>query len=65
MNELTRIITLQVTSIGMVDDDFLTKANDKESIRELENVTKKLLNADDVKIKDIQNFIIEKGGSNG
>ncbi len=65
MNELTRIMTLQVTSIGMMDDDFFVKVNDKERVRELERVAKKLLDADDVKITNIQNFVLEKGGSNG
>lgn len=62
MNELTRIMTLQVTSIGMVTDDFLAKVNDKEKVRELERVAKKLLDADDVKITNIQNFVLEKSG---
>ncbi len=69
MNEITRIITLQITAIDKVDDEHLEeelkRVKDQGEIRELEENIKKDLLVDDVKIISIQDFVLEKGGSNG
>ena len=69
MNELTRIITVQITAIGKVPAEKLEaelkSVNDQEVIRDLEETLKIDLGVDDAKIISTQDFVLEKGGSNG
>ena len=69
MNELTRIITVQITAIGKVPAEKLEaelkRVNDQEVIRDLEETLKIDLGVDDAKIISTQDFVLEKGGSNG
>lgn len=69
MNEVTRIITVQITAIGNVPaeqlEEELKRANDQGFIRDAEEALKKDLGVDDAKIISIQDFVNEKGGSNG
>ena len=69
MNEITRIITLQITAIGKAPDEKLEAelkiVTDQAEIRKAEEGLKKELLIDDVKILSIQDFVNEKGGSNG
>lgn len=69
MNELTRIITVQITAIGKVPAEKLEaelkRVNDQGVIRDLEETLKNDLWVDDAKIISIQDFVLEKGGSNG
>lgn len=57
MKEITRIITVQITDIAKVDDDF----NDGESrdwVREnAGEAYKQILDVDDVVVTDVQDFI--------
>lgn len=58
MNELTRIITVQITAIGNSDDCKSTKEEYAEQIKE--NLLE--LGADDVVILSAQDFLMEKKG---
>lgn len=58
MNELTRIITLQITAIGNADECKSTKEEYAEQIKE--NLLE--LGADDVVILSAQDFLMEKKG---
>lgn len=58
MNELTRIITLQITTIGNADDCKSTKEEYSEQVKDM------LLDlgADDVVVLNTQDFLMEKKG---
>ena len=69
MNEVTNIMTIQITGIGSCTNEELKEmfamANDQEKVRTAENNLKEILGVDDVKIIQNQHFVLEKGGSNG
>lgn len=70
MNELTNIMTIQLTCIQKANDDAVTagilESRIPANIREVENILKSSLpGLDDVKIIGNQFFVNEKGGSNG
>lgn len=69
MNELTRIITVQITAIGKVPAEKLEaelkRVKDQGVILDLEETLKNDLGVDDAKIISIQDFVLEKGDSNG
>ena len=58
MNELTRIITLQIAAIGNADECKSTKEEYAEQIKE--NLLE--LGAEDVVVLSAQDFLMEKKG---
>lgn len=67
MNEVTNIMTIQITGIGPCTDEELKEmfamANDQEKVRRAENNLKEILGVDDAKIINNQHFVREKGGA--
>ena len=59
MREITRIITVQITDIAKVDDDF-DSAETKENVKKnAGEIIKNLLGCDDAVVVDVQDFILE------
>lgn len=69
MNELTRVLTVQITDIVARTDAELNGeiagAKNPKVLRGVEDELKKVLKCDDVKIINHQLFVNEKDGSNG
>ena len=59
MKELTRIITVQITLIGNVNDESAMVGKD-ECVKFVEQYLKDHTGSDDVKVIDVQDFIIDK-----
>jgi len=59
MKEVTRIVTLEITAIKLVEGDpkSFNKSRCEEAI-------KKFTHADDVHVKNVQDFIIDKDDCN-
>jgi len=69
MREITRIITVQLTDIAKVDDDF-DSAETKENVKKnAGGIIKNLLGVDDAVIVEVQDFIRDiaegEGADNG
>ena len=58
--ERTRVITAQITIIEKIKDkdDLLSTRNQDESIKKVAATIKKHLNADDVQIKSVKDFVL-------
>ena len=57
MREITRIITVQITDIAKIDDDFDFEEN-RERVRKCAGgVIKELIGVDDAVVVDIQDFV--------
>lgn len=55
--EITRIITVQITDIGVVDDEF-DDAESRAWVKEnAGKIYKEFLDVDDVVVTDVQDFI--------
>lgn len=66
MNEVTNIMTVQITMIENLDDadlkEVIAHNQNPKRIREAEEKFKNLFGCDDVKIIGNQFFVLEKGG---
>lgn len=60
MKEVTRIVTLEITTIGHGEGE-----PQPLDTRKAELLTKKLLDVDDVRITNVQDFIVDKDDCNG
>lgn len=57
MKEITRIITVQITDIAKVDDEF-NDAESRDWVREnAGGIYKQILDVDDAVVTDVQDFI--------
>ena len=69
MNELTNIMTVQLTAIENLDDALLERviadSQHPKTFRELEEKLKAIFGCDDAKIISNQFFVNEKGGLDG
>lgn len=69
MNEVTNIMTVQLTTIENLDDadlrEVLAYNQNPKRIRDAEEKFKMIFGCDDAKIISNQFFAMEKGGSNG
>jgi hypothetical protein len=57
MREITRIITVQITDIAMIGNDFDFEENRERVKKTCGGVIKELIGVDDVVIVDIQDFV--------
>jgi len=57
MREITRIITVQITDIAKIDDDFDIAENRERVKKTCGGVIKELIGVDDAVIVDIQDFV--------
>lgn len=57
MKEITRIITVQLTDIAKVDDDFNSEETKENVKKNAGGIVKNLLGVDDAVIVDVQDFI--------
>lgn len=62
MQEVTSVFTVSITTINQVSEDKLAKfiEKDQSKILVFENDMKDILGADDVKIENVQHFIMDK-----
>ena len=63
MKEVTRVMTVQITNITCIEDGdehLIAESKSQEVIKNSEKEFKDWLEADDVKIVNIQDFIMEK-----
>lgn len=59
-SERTRIITAKITLIEKISDNEKdSKMSKKEKMAEMEKQLKKSLNADNVKVSNVQDFILD------
>ena len=62
MKEITRVITVRITTIGEItDDNFMTKEKCAEFVKDKIN---DIFDVDNVTVDNIQDFIMEKDGEN-
>ena len=57
MREITRIITVQITDIAKIEDDFDFEENRERVRNTCGRAIKELLDVDDAVIVDIQDFV--------
>ena len=57
MKEITRIITVQITDVAQIDDDFDFEENRERVRKTAGGVIKGLIGVDDAVVVDIQDFV--------
>lgn len=69
MKEITRIITVQITDIAKVEDDFDFEESKEKTFKTSGQIIKNLLGGDDAVVVKVQDFIRdvaeEEGADNG
>ncbi len=64
MSELTKIITVEITMIGKVNEGEIAELTERDNdYKAFEDYLKEHLSADDIKVSKVQNFVIDKGSS--
>lgn len=57
MREITRIITVQISDIAQVDDDFDIEESREKTFKTSGQIIKNLIGVDDAVVVDVQDFI--------
>ena len=64
MQEVTSVLTVSITAITQASEEeasnIVKNLNKKEAVRLLENALSNAINADNVKIENVQHFIMDK-----
>ena len=64
MQEVTSVLTVSITTIGKGSEaeikEFMERLNNRENIRDFEKNMKDVLHVDDVKVENVQHFIMDK-----